>query len=1448
MKILYVEDDESHIELARRAFADGLADFSLDSVSTLKDALAYLKRTSCDVVLCDYRLPDGTGLDMVQRARESYPDVAVVIITNQGDDEIAIAAMKGGAADYIVKRRNYLEQLPVALSEAVARVKLARQKLESEESYRGLFNSVLEAIFIQDMDGRFLDANEGAVKMFGYAREFFIGKTPEGLGAPGRNQLDKTKTLIERVFHDEPQWLEYWGVRANGGIFPMDVRMYKGAYFGQDVVIAVAMDITERKRAERAAQRQMEELTILRAAAEAAAQSVTEDELIKETALVMSRIYTDVCEILLLNAQGNTLIPHPSNFEAGISPSPEGYPITEGITGKAVMEERVVRVDDVATDADYVMVSESTRSELCVLIRVRQKIIGVINVESNLPNAFTADDERLLSTLADGLGAALARLHLFESGQRRTRIIEALADIANESATTRDMEPLFDKIARRALDLLHASNVAIYLMQEDGTIKVVSAQGAYRDELLRHTLLAGQGITGFIIASGKPEIVNDMLKDPRTRRVPDTPDADELETMMSAPLIAHGQSIGAVNAWRMKTGGLFSQVELNFLISLAHQISISIESSNLFHETERRAREAAAIVEVGRHISATLQLDVVMERIAFHARELLRSETSAVYFVDPSMTRLNAVAAIGPDAEEIKNDPLTVGDGILGNIAASQKGEIVNDTLSDPRTIIIKGTDVNSDEHIMGAPVIVKEKLTGLLAVWRIGKEDEYLPRELDFLISLAQQAAVAIENARLFEAEQRRRREAETLQQAATVITSTLEPTDVLNTILFAIKQAIPYDSASIMLFEGERVRIVAVHGLSNEKLAFNEFYPADNSLLEEIRTGQMPLILKDARSDARFQGWAETSDVRGWMGIPLIAKGRAIGCVTLDSYRVGAFDERDAALAQTLAHQASAAIENARLYEETLRRLKEQEAISRLSFSLRAAKTVDDMLPILLDEILNLLEMDTVSIWLYDADKDELSQRSALDWMAQIPYPHMKPGKGIVGHTFISGKPYISADIANDPFVNSENVRSVEKKWAAVFVPIQTSTEIIGVFGAGVKEPRNIRDEQVSLLSTLMEIAGNAIHRAGLYEHSQTQVIRLTALREIDVAISSSFDLRVTTMVLLNHILQHMSVDAADILEFDSGQQTFSVICEAGFREQRFVQGARVRSMTMDNALLKRGDEFISDINNTDYPAASSWTKEGFVSYYAVPLIGKGVGVGILETFFRQPFTPTADWVDFLHTLAGQAVIAMENAKLFENLQRTNQELALAYDTTLEGWGKALELRDKETEGHTRRVLDLTLQLARFMEVPEHELVYIRRGALLHDIGKMGVPDRILRKEGPLTKKEWAAMRMHPQYAYDLLFDIPYLRSALDIPYCHHEFWDGSGYPRGLKGEEIPLAARIFAVVDVWDALLSDRPYRKAWTKSKILGYIRRLKEKQFDPRVADAFLKIVTQKNDI
>jgi putative nucleotidyltransferase with HDIG domain len=350
---------------------------------------------------------------------------------------------------------------------------------------------------------------------------------------------------------------------------------------------------------------------------------------------------------------------------------------------------------------------------------------------------------------------------------------------------------------------------------------------------------------------------------------------------------------------------------------------------------------------------------------------------------------------------------------------------------------------------------------------------------------------------------------------------------------------------------------------------------------------------------------------------------------------------------------------------------------------------------------------------------------------------------------------------------------------------------------------------------------------------------------LRAIDLAISSSFRITPTFGILLEQLTRHLGVDAADILTFNTKAMTFKVASERGFRTL-LPQQIMLSSETglAWQAVCERKMVFIPHLeaDKITFQKFPDLTVEQFTAYVGLPLISKGQIKGVLEVYHRGMLVFEKEQIDFLEALAGQAAIAMDNSELFENLQSSVASLNIAYDSTLEGWATALELRDKETAGHTRRVAEMTVQLAQAMGVSANDMVHVYRGALLHDIGKMGIPDSIVLKPGALTPEEWEVMRKHPQYALDMLLPTDYLKQALDIPYCHHEKWDGTGYPRGLKGEQIPMAARIFSVVDVWDALTSDRPYRKAWKQDETIAYIKEQAGKQFDPQVVDVFLREV------
>jgi len=403
-----------------------------------------------------------------------------------------------------------------------------------------------------------------------------------------------------------------------------------------------------------------------------------------------------------------------------------------------------------------------------------------------------------------------------------------------------------------------------------------------------------------------------------------------------------------------------------------------------------------------------------------------------------------------------------------------------------------------------------------------------------------------------------------------------------------------------------------------------------------------------------------------------------------------------------------------------------------------------------------------------------------------------------------------------------------------------------VIGLSGLTIAKVKEADRETVRANASLMrkntELEKEIVARLEAEGRAKARLQHLATLHAIDLVITASLDLRLTMKLFLEQTVSQLGMDAGAILLLNSHAQILEHGADWGFAGQG-IRKSRVR-LGEGAAGLAAYERRVFHIVDLAEPANQFLRQElleneKFISYYAVPLIAKGQVKGVFEIFCRQRFEAESEWLDFFDALAIQAAIAIDNASLFRKLQESNVELTMAYDTTIEGWAKALELRDSETEGHTQRVVELTMKVARAMGIREDEFDHLRRGALLHDIGKMAVPDAVLLNTGPLSAEEQQIMRRHPAFAFELLSPIHYLRPALDIPYCHHEWWDGSGYPRGLKGEQIPLAARVFSIADTWDALVSDRRYREAWPEAKVAEHLRSLAGTQFDPGLVDLFL---------
>jgi HD-GYP domain-containing protein (c-di-GMP phosphodiesterase class II) len=490
--------------------------------------------------------------------------------------------------------------------------------------------------------------------------------------------------------------------------------------------------------------------------------------------------------------------------------------------------------------------------------------------------------------------------------------------------------------------------------------------------------------------------------------------------------------------------------------------------------------------------------------------------------------------------------------------------------------------------------------------------------------------------------------------------------------------------------------------------------------------------------------------------------------------------------------------------------------------------------------------LRADHSGFFSYDVGNDTVCYKfgvgrgADLKVLQDLHIPVGEP-RGLIGWVAHTRLPLYLPDVTADPrwIVTDPEIRSV------IWVPIEYEHQLLGLLSMASTHLDAFTADDQQLLELLANQVAVSLENAQLYGASVDAAERRTTLHWLSQEIiSTGFEPERIYSAIHQAASELMTVDAfvISVLDETRGEIDMAYYVDRGVRypSQHITHLQGVSGSVIASGKMMLINDFEQDMSDLD--AVQIGDLPVVRSVLAAPM---RLGSHIFGALSAQSYCPHAYTLEdshLLEILAAYAAIALENAQLFSRMQTANIHLANAYEATIEGWSRALEMRDKETRGHSERVNRFCLSLARAMGMSEDEIVHFRRGVLLHDIGKMAIPDSILLKPGPLTEDEWVIMRQHTVYAFQMLAGIPFIGQALDIPYCHHEKWDGTGYPRGLKGEEIPLGARIFAVVDVWDALTYDRPYRPAWPPGAVRANIAAQSGRHFDPQVVAVFLELL------
>jgi len=1140
----------------------------------------------------------------------------------------------------------------------------------------------------------------------------------------------------------------------------------------------------------------------------------------------------------------------------------------EGGVGRVAQTRTPIVLDDYENWADRRPSLEGIpyRAVLQVPVIYGGDLIGVLEAyeQGDSKRTFSEADIKLLSLFAAQVAGAIHNIRLFDAARKTAGEFANLYETAHDLSGQHDLNELLNLIVERAGSLLNAPISGIYLYDEvKNDLYMAVNRGLTTSLGIR--LAMGEGVAGRVAQTRQPLIIeNHQSWEGRSAHYEGVP----LRSVLEVPMLYGGELIGVLTVDEIgDSERKFTQEDASLLSLFASQAAAVVYSARLFEKISQRAGEFEALYQTAADLSSQRDLPTLLNTIIQRAWVLTGAAGAGLYLFDRERGDLELVAIHDPDIRP--GIRLELGEGISGRVAKTQQPLLVNNYRDwNGRSPKYEGIPHTS---IIAVPMLYSGELIGVLDVFnRADNNISNPPREFTeqdtTLISLfANAAAGAVYSTRLLDQARRRVEEMDAIAQVSSALRTASSRAEMAPIILAQLREILHADGALFGTMDQATQEIVIELAHGNLESLTGLVIPAGEGLSAQVIRSRQVYITVNLQDDPSVYSPHLLKDVRSAAIVPLISQDHPLGIlwVTRDEKNgvlPAAFDRRELRILSAIGDITANAIQRVSLYEETTHYAEQLETINAMGNALsetlelpgiyeKAARSALDLLPDTGRVIISLFDPQTKLITtVYGLQGGEL-----LNMAAMPSFPFDESGKDNLSDVILRARSLIVSNLNESP----EDKQGIEEKdkivnagshltfQSALYVPMKAEGRVIGILQLQSNSRNCYNSKDAELMELAANTAASSIQNTRLFSQLKHRVDQLSAVHAVDAAIGSTTDLRVSLQSVLENITRQLQVDAAAVLLLNSSTLILHYAAGAGFLTSEITRiSFSIGRGPGGKAALERRMVYLPELNKEPegYLNTNLINSERFVAFLAMPLIAKGEVKGVLEIFNRSPFDLDEERTSFLEMLAGQAALAIDNALLFESLEKANVELVMAYDATIEGWSQALELRDQETQGHSARVLELTLHLAAAMNLSDKETQDMRRGVLLHDIGKMGIPDAILHKPGPLTDEEWETMRKHPQHAYDMLAPIVYLRNSLDIPYCHHEKWDGTGYPRRLKGETIPLAARIFSVVDVYDALTSDRPYRSAWSKEKTIEYILEQSGKHFDPHIVDVFLRLI------
>ncbi len=831
------------------------------------------------------------------------------------------------------------------------------------------------------------------------------------------------------------------------------------------------------------------------------------------------------------------------------------------------------------------------------------------------------------------------------------------------------------------------------------------------------------------------------------------------------------------------------------------------------------AHKLTKLNEAVRQLASAPSEAGLMDRVLDVVVRVFGRETAAVLLRDSAGDRLRIVASRGYQPEVVEAYHARVGEGVAGRVAESGEPLLVADVAAEPSYV----AGVSQAISEMAVPLTVDGEVIGVLDLE--SRQQAFGDEDMALLRAFGEQVGWALRHGRaMAQAEERARRLA-LLNQAACALNGVHDPEQLLGRILELANEALGFDNVAVLVVEPDGRHLVVRKALRPDAQIEGIRVPVDRGVTGSVFRSGKAEVVADVTTDPRYLAGGVVGP-HAEMVAPLKINGGITGVLDAESAR--SFDELDLEVFSAFAAQVATALRNAELMSDLSDRANRLAQITRSGRALNTILDVDDLLAEILDAVAEALSLERVAVLLFDRETKELEIHAARGY-GDVLGKRIPLGQGVTGEVAVSGQAARIDDVSTE----QRYLPGIDGGASEMAVPMQVHGELFGVLDTESPTPGAFSERDQELFTAFADLAGVALHNARLFrrlarandrlkhnvteterlnreleayaqqikqanESLEQQIRQLTALHQAGQAITSSLDLNDTLQAILKMSGEIVASSVGAIKLIDSESKELRVAAQAG--------------MLADNS---------STLVRFDMPLR----------------IGRRT-IGVFELVRNVHGGLAEDEKKLLETLASQAAIAIENARLFENTQR------IYYDT-LKSLALALEARDDYTRGHSERVATLSLAVAHDLGLDEENCSLIHNSALLHDIGKIGIRDAVLLAPRKLTAEETAIIRQHPSYGNAILRPLQFLGGVAELVKHHHERWDGGGYPSGLSGEAIPLASRIIAVADCYDAMTSTRPYREARTHDTAIEELRREAGRQLDSEVVAAFMRVIERR---